>query len=405
MQTTFSVLRRAGLALACAAAFSAPAAAQQAEQSTEFQSYRIPGWSFTPSVAIGTTYDSNVRISSRSVEGETDSDSVFNIVPGGQLEYLGRRTDFNAGYRGYLRRYVEFDGLNGFDQRGTVGLKHLLNRRWTLHLRDSYADSPSTDETEVNGVPFSRIGSRTNTMRAGADVRLTKFSTLATRYESTWVAFDQAAEPLVLTGGWIHGVGSDFAHQMNERLSLGAEYGYRTASLDEGARELSFHNGGGVVSLAIAPHTKVAGALGFSTLHDRNTDVFRSGPYIRLGISHSLEVVSMGAGYERQYVPSFGFGGATANQELRGYITMPLGRQRMYVQGSGAWRRSNPFEATSLQLDTIWLRSTVGYMLTRWGRLEGLYTYTRQDSIDTGGEIDRHRVGVQFVVSQPMRIH
>jgi hypothetical protein len=64
-----------------------------------------------------------------------------------------------------------------------------------------------------------------------------------------------------------------------------------------------------------------------------------------------------------------------------------------------------PFEGESLQLDTIWIRSTVGYAPARWARIEVLYTFTRQDSIVTGGEVDRHRVGVQFVISQPMRIH
>ena len=69
-----------------------------------------------------------------------------------------------------------------------------------------------------------------------------------------------------------------------------------------------------------------------------------------------------------------------------------------------AWRRSTPFEVDALELDTIWLRSTFGYTASRWLRVEALYTFTRQDSVVTGGEVDRHRVGVQFVISQPMRI-
>jgi hypothetical protein len=71
---------------------------------------------------------------------------------------------------------------------------------------------------------------------------------------------------------------------------------------------------------------------------------------------------------------------------------------------SFTWRRSTPFEEESLQEDTIWLRSSVGYALTRWARVEGLYTYTQQDSIVTGGEVDRHRLGGQVVISQPVRI-
>ena len=130
----------------------------------------------------------------------------------------------------------------------------------------------------------------------------------------------------------------------------------------------------------------------------------RTGPYVRLGVEHALDYVTVGAAFERMYVPSFGFGGATNSQELRGYIQMPLRQRRFYTQASAAWRRSMPFEVDALELDTIWLRSTIGYTAARWLRVEGLYTFTRQDSIVTGGEVDRHRVGVQFVISQPMRI-
>jgi hypothetical protein len=111
----------------------------------------------------------------------------------------------------------------------------------------------------------------------------------------------------------------------------------------------------------------------------------------------------VGASYERQYVPSFGFGGSSNSQELRGYVVMPL-RPGLYTQGSAAWRRMTPFETNTLELDTIWIRSTLGYAAARWARVELLYTFTRQDSIVTGGEVNRHRVGVQFVISQPMRL-
>jgi hypothetical protein len=231
---------------------------------------------------------------------------------------------------------------------------------------------------------------------------LTKFTTLNTRYDMTWVDFDR--EDLGLTGGLIHAIQGHVGHQVSRRLTFGGEYSYRTSSLDRGEREFGFQDAGGTVKFDLTPQTSATAAAGFGILHDRNFDETRSGPYIRLGIAHGLAYATVGAAFERRYVPSFGFGGASSSQELRGYITMPLGQQRFYVQGSGAWRRSLPFEVDALELDTIWLRSTIGFAATRWGRVEGLYTYTRQDSIVTGGEVDRHRVGVQFVVSQPVRI-
>lgn len=383
--------------------WTVPAAAQQSDQTVEFQSYRIPGWTVTPSVAFGTIYDSNVALTTPLASvGETQGDSFFNVVPGGQLEFIGKRTDFSVHYRGFLRRYLDTDGLDGFDQRTSAGFKHAFTRRLSVFARNNFADSPTTDEVELNGVPFRRTGSRTNTFAAGTEYRLTKFTTLATRYDMTWVRFDRT--DTFLTGGWIHALRNELTHQLRERVSLGAEYSYRTASLDEGERDLGFQDAGGVVRFQLGPHTTGSAAAGVALLRDRSADVTRTGPYVRVGIAHDLEHANVGAAFERSYVPSFGFGGASSSQELRGHILMPLGRQRVYVQGSGAWRRTMPFEEQVLELDTIWLRSTLGFAATRWARVEALYTYTRQDSIVTGGEVDRHRIGVQFVVSQPVRI-
>ena len=394
------------LARACALGvllWAAPAAAQSSGQAAEFESFRLPGWSFTPSIAIGTIYDSNVALSSpRADLRTTQGDALFNVVPGAQLEFNGRRSEFAANYRGFIRRYFDVEGLDSFDQRATLNARRMMTRRLTLHASDSFADSPTTDEVELNGVPFRRTGSRTNTFAVGGDYRLSKFVKLATSYDNTWVAFDRPE--VFLTGGWIHAIRSEVSYQFSEHVSAGGEYAYRHASLDERRRELDFQDAGGVLHFRLGPNTTANGAAGFAMLHDRNLDVTRSGPYVRLGVEHDLNYVTAGASFERTYVPSFGFGGASDSQELRGYIQMPLQQRRFYTRASVAWRRSSPFEIDSLEADTLWLRSTFGYTASRWLRMEALYTFTRQDSVVDGGEVDRHRVGVQFVISQPMRI-
>jgi hypothetical protein len=380
----------------------APAAAQRSDQAGETQSYRIPGWSFTPSLALGATYDTNVALSdARADLGVTQGDTFFNIVPAGQLEYLGKYSEFSANYSGFIRRYLELDALNSYDQRASLGVKRLFSRRLTISARDSFADTPTTDDTEVNGVPFRRAGSRTNTLAVASDYRFTKYTSLSSRYDQTWVEFDRP--DIFLTGGWIHGVRNELSHRLSERVAVGGEYAYRYATLDRGNRNFSFQDAGGVVHLSLGPHTTATAAGGFALLQDRNLDVTRTGPYVRLNLTQALERATLGASYERQYVPSFGFGGSSNSQELRGYVMMPL-RPGLYTQGSAAWRRMTPFETNTLQLDTLWIRSTLGYAAARWARVELLYTFTRQDSIVTGGEVNRHRVGVQFVISQPMRL-
>ena len=405
---TEKVQRLAGHVFAPALALAlvlcaAPAAAQGGDQGGEAQSYRLPGWSFTPSVGIGTTYDSNVALRAPSAElGETQGDSLFNIVPSGQLEFLGKRTNFSLGYRGFLRRYLQVEGLDGFDQRSSMSFRRAMSRRFTIFAANSFADSPTTDDVELNGVLFRRIGSQTNTFGAGSEYRVSKFTTWSARYDNTWVSFDQP--DMFLTGGWIHSLRNELTYQLNERTGLGGEYSYRQASLNEGTREIAFQDAGAVLNFALGESTRANAAAGFSTLRDRNLGVSRSGPYMRLGIAHSLALASVGGSFERQYLPSFGFGGSTNSQELRGYVRMPLPLRGLYTQLSAAWRKTIPFETESLELDTVSVRSMVGYAVARWMRTEGFYTYARQDSIDTGGEVDRHRIGVQIVLSQPMRI-
>ena len=75
------------------------------------------------------------------------------------------------------------------------------------------------------------------------------------------------------------------------------------------------------------------------------------------------------------------------------------------VKADGSWRRSNPFFVdVEVRLDTIVSQATIGYATRRWLRTEGFYAYSRQDSVIPGEPIQRHRIGMQVVVSQPMRI-
>src|SRR5687767_5929026 len=217
------VTHRGALVLVLAA-LAAPAAAQQ-QGETEFASWRVPGWSFTPGLAIGTVRDSNVALADSSEFGSAESDSLFGIEPFGSLEFYSPRTEFSAGYRGYLRRYLDIDQLNGFDQRVSAVLRHQITRRLSFFATESYLDVPSTDEVLLNGLPFLRTGGRTNTLATGISARLTKLTDLSSRYELTWVDFDN--EGVELTGGWINNVSSDVMRRIGPRVAAGGEYSFR----------------------------------------------------------------------------------------------------------------------------------------------------------------------------------
>jgi hypothetical protein len=397
---TFRFHRPTVVAVALAALGVVPAAGQ--EQSPEFPSWRVPGWSFTPGIVFGALYDTNVAIASPDAERKTASDKLFRVEPFGQLEFLSPRTTFNASYRGSLRRYFEVSELDGVDHRMFLSLRERVSRRVTLFANNNYSQVPTTDLLELNGVPFQRSGARHNALMSGVEARLSKKVDLGLRYENTWVDF--VRKDTVLTGGVVNGIETDVMYRFSERASAGAEYGFRWADMNQGTRQTLFQDVGGVFRYLTDERTTFDVSAGIAHLVDRARDETRIGPYVKADLTHRAERATIRAGYRRSYVPSLAFGNANESQEFSGSVQMPLGRNRLYVQESGSWRRSDPFVLTEPPLDSIALRSTLGYAVQRWFRIEGYHAYTTQDNRQAGGKISRHVAGVQFVVSEPMRI-
>lgn len=411
-------IRCAALTAAVCCALTASAFAQATDPQTptadvpettafvqeEWLSWRLPGWTFLPGLTLGGIFDSNVGVAVAPADvGRTESDRVFLMQPFGRLEYRSPRTTFTSGYRGYVRRYTSASQLNGFDQRFSASVRRRATKFVTLSATNHFHDVPTTDEVMLNGVPFSRTGTRTNTFTGGVNVQLSRFTSLDAQYENNWVSFDERPD-VFLAGGVVHGARVALSRRLSSRLSAGGQYGVRLASLNDGARDLLFQDAGATMSYALGRRTTLNGAAGFSLLRDRTFDTRRTGPYLRAGIVHGIDRVTVGANFERSLVPAFGFGGSTSNQELSGYVRMPLASNRSYIQSSVVWRRSDPFIEGELELDTIWTRTTLGYAVARWARVEVFHAYSRFDSIVVGGEIDRHRIGFQAVIAQPMRI-
>ena len=61
-------------------------------------------------------------------------------------------------------------------------------------------------------------------------------------------------------------------------------------------------------------------------------------------------------------------------------------------------------QTTDLSLESLWLRSSLSFLATRWMRVEGFYAGVVQDSQRAGGKVNRSRFGVQVVTSTRMRV-
>jgi hypothetical protein len=398
------MIRRRFAVVTVAVLLAASVVAAQNQPMTEVPSAPIAGWSFRPGIAIGALYDTNVVLTTALAStGTTPSDTLFTIEPVGELRFVDPRTTFGASYRGTIRRYTELQGLDGYDQHAKARFERKATKRLTFFVQNEYSAVPTTDELQLN-VPFTRAGSHSEALAGGLSYRLNERDTLTTRYDFTWVSFDRKAPEL--TGGVINGIHADVSHAFTKRMSAGTEGGYRFATMDElGGRELRFAEFGGTIGYDIDEATRVSGAAGYAHLQDLLFSTNNSGMYVRGSLTrHALRSL-FGISYDRSFLPSFGFGGTNRAQQVLGWVDLPPIGHRVYMQASGAWRRTNPLQTgTELRLDTYQLRTSAGYALSRWMRAEGFYLFTRQDSIVTGGEINRHRIGAEIVLSQPMRI-
>jgi hypothetical protein len=392
------VLTRA-LALLGLLVSALPVAAQQAEAPAG-----TPGWSVTPSVAAGAVYDSNVALANAPAStGRTQSDRLLLVQPSAELEFVSPRTQFSSGYSGSLRRYVEFEQLNSFDQSAHISLRRLASKHVTVSVSEDYAQAPTTDELELNGVPFLRTGSRRNVVSGRVEARLSKFTDVGFSADHNRVSFERPG--VRLTGGRVTGGHFDLNRRLRERLSVGAEYSIRFAEFGEAVtREVVFHDAGGTVRYRVLERTSIGGAAGIAYLDERTLGETRRGPYVRANVTQHTEHATFGASFDRTFVPSFGFGGSSRSEEVRGFVRMPIPQNRMYVQSSASWRKTEPFVLGGPLLETTTVRSTFGYAVARYVRLEVFHALTRQDSGVPGGDVNRNRIGTQVVILQPMRI-
>jgi hypothetical protein len=403
MRTFFGRRLVEAAVLAASLLVCAAAARAQDQPTTEFESLRLPGWSFTPGVTIGALYDSNVSLTPPDVHKDTPSDNLIAIQPSAQVEFYNSRTAFSTGYTGVLRRYMDFTQLDDSDNRGLFSLRREMTRRVTLFVLDNYAQVSTTDQLNLAGVPFQRIGGRYNDFSGGVEARLSRTLDLASHFESTWVGFDHP-ENVVLIGGVVNGADTEVSRRFTDRVSVGGEYNLRFANLNSGTENLVFNEFGGTFHYRISDITTVDASLGGAYLIDRSRSLSRTGPYVKANIMHRASRATIGATYLKSYLPSLVFGGTNQSDEATAYVQMPVSKNRVYVQESIAWRRTDPFISTELPLSSIWIYNLVGYTFSRQFRIEGYYQFTGQDNKQVEGRILRHVAGVQFVVAQPMRI-
>jgi hypothetical protein len=390
--------------LAIAAHLGAPAAhAQSSVTPLELPAAAEPpaGWSFTPALDYALVYDSNVLM--ENVGSTIVSERLHVLKPRVSFGFVGRRGDLNANYAGALVSHPTLTSLNSYDQRLTVGSTRLLSRRTSISGHYGYQSAPTTELVELVGVPFTRVGSQRHEARAGISTRLSRRTELNTTYRFQNIAFDENLNPLtVLNGGHSHGGTLGLKHALSERFSLTADYFIDHATFLNGS-SFAVQNGWAGVEYAIDEATRVYGSAGAAYLGAVDDRPARFGPATQAGISRDVQDATVGVDYTRAYVPSYGFGGTSNNQELRATLRLPLS-QRWSTQSALSFRRNEPLEVNGLPLRSMWFHASVGYLLTDWARLEAYTAGSRQHIDRPDGKVNRYTFGIQISAATTTRI-
>lgn len=366
-----------------------------------------PGWVFTPTIMVGGVWDSNVTV--RSAGEEHVREWAGTLGPRGELDYNGRRLKFNAGYSGELEAYSDVSELNRYAQHARAYSQYQPTARLQIEARSSYIDTPSTDRLDMGRLPFLDVGGRSFDLVGGFRFRQTSRTSIEGDYRFQHMSFDQEVTPVrpaFLADGEVHGPVARVTQLLTRRFSVGGEWQYQRATIANGLQDFTVQTMLGQAGYRFTPQTAISGGAGAAYLEMASTGIGVWGPSLRASLSHQVDRTTLSAGYSRSFVPSFGFGGLTGNQELIVTASTPITRNgRMTAFGSVSYNRAEPVEALGqdFRLDSLSTHATLGYQVSRWLRAEGFIVNMHQTST-ARGRFDRTRVGIQFVTFKPVRI-
>lgn len=364
------------------------------------------GWIFTPSAAFGIVRDDNATLVQ---EGNPPSEETVGLVsPRGEISFNGKRTKFSAGYAGTLERYQNLSSLDRYNQSGRLKSSYALTPRLSVSSRSGVRLAPTTDEIEINGLPYARVGTRQVDAGGGFRYDISRRTSLEGSYAFQWVEFvrgNAGDEFVTLLGGHYHNPGVALMHRLTSRITIGGGWDYSAADLDGGAQIYRVQSALAQASWLATQNTTISGAAGVASLHAVRTDLSRTGPSYRFSASHRFPIAIVSAQYDRSYVPAFGFGGLVSSEGWSADVSVPLMRNRMFANVGYAQHDTDPLGlgVTSISLDSRRTNVVLGYAATRWLRVEGFFTGRHQTS-SARGQVDRNRIGIQFVTLKPMRI-
>jgi hypothetical protein len=372
------------------------------------------GWTFTPTIGVSETYDSNVSLFSAGHAG--NEDYVATVNPGADLHYTGKHSFFDTGYSGSFLDYRRFPALNRWDQRARLELRRQETARFSWSGHASAALLPTTDLIDLGGIPYRKTGAQTFDGRGGVQYAISARDSIGSSANYQVIKFDRPEDAAaILRGGRIFESMNTWRHKFDSRLAIGADYSYRQARVTGDREPFYFHTSEAAIDYELSPEWSFRGGAGAVYLQQTALTAARVGPAWRATLERSRGGTSFHVGYVRTFIPSFGFGGAVKAQDVGlGFRTPLFHVRRLYLDASAVFRDNEPLNGVisdpltglveQLPLRSLRTHTILGWEPQPWVRLEGYVSVVQQTSLRAGGYLDRNRVGFQVVTSKPMRM-
>jgi hypothetical protein len=371
-----------------------------------------PGFTFTPSFGFSELYDDNITLFGRRDAAEIESDDfITSYSPQAQLHYVGRRTNLGGGYGASLLDYRTFSRFNRWDQQANVTLRRTETARLNWGVHGTMLMTPSTDALDFAGIPFSPTGATTLNGRANTEYALTRRDSVSASFQLQKISFernddDDPALPYLRGGRSSEATGS-YRRRMSARTAIGASYGLRRASAIDEPEDLRFHATRASVEFIVSERWSVDGGAGLDFVMATPSMPAQRAPAFSVSATRSDGRRRFHVGYQRLFLPSFGFGGAMQSQDANVTFYAPLfGSPRFYTEQGATFHDSVPLVEGPgrLKLRSFRTNSRIGWAPRPWVRVEGFYSRVMQTTLIPGGAIDRNRIGFVIVTSRPMRV-
>jgi len=397
-----ALLRALAVSLALVIAAASAAAGQQGYLAPIATAVAVPpGWSLTPSLGLSQTYDDNVTLQG---SANTVGEFVNVVSPAASLNYTGPRGQLSAGYNGSFLFYRSSTSLDSYEQSGTLGARRKLSSRTSVFINGGIFAAPTTELVQLTAVPYLRVGSRTEDVRAGVESAISKRLSIVVDVHAQGVHFDNnvALAGLLLAGS---SVGGDVSlrERLTEKMTLTGDYNGTRAAIGDRNDAFVVQNATVGVDRLLTKTMRISGAVGVARLDAPLFGPPKMGPSFRFGLSRDLGRSVVDLLFSQSYAPSWSFGGTTQNDEVTLRLRVPLAR-RLYTQSLVSWRKDDPLVELTPGLKSLWIQATVGYTARSWVRIEGYYLGTQQTFVTNGALLHHNQIGFQLVATKPVRL-